>query len=75
MMPGLHWDDVHELDYNEERKKCLFEVKREKFLSEENGYVSKNQLLSIKLPEMKEYNIIGEIPAGRLFVMKTRSTG
>jgi hypothetical protein len=54
-----NWDAAHGLDHNEERKKCLFEVKREKFFSEQNGYVSKNQLLSIKLPEMKEYNIIG----------------
>lgn len=64
-MPVLNWDDAHELDYNGERKKCLFEVKREKFFSEKNGYISKNQLLSIKPPEMKEYNIIGEIPAKR----------
>ncbi|MDR1180099.1 MAG: hypothetical protein LBK44_06305 [Spirochaetales bacterium] len=68
MMPVLYWDDAQELDYNEERKKCLFEVKREKFLSEENGYISKNQLLSIKLPEMQEYNILGEIPADRPLV-------
>jgi hypothetical protein len=54
MMPVLYWDDAHELDYTEEKKKCLFEVKREKFFSEETGYISKNQLLSIKSPGMKD---------------------
>jgi hypothetical protein len=61
----VQWNEVGRLNLIQERKKCQFDVKREKFYSEESCYVAKNQLLSIKLPGKDEFEIIGEVPSQR----------
>jgi len=67
-MSVLSWADVKELDIAEEREKCAFEVKRENLHSDINGLSSKYKLVSVKMPDEKDFVRLGEIHANRPFI-------
>jgi hypothetical protein len=62
------WNSISELAVAEAKKPCLFDVTRDKLVSEDGRYVSKHELLSIKSLNTNESMILGEVPAKRPFI-------
>jgi hypothetical protein len=59
---------VKELDIQEARKACAFEVRREDMFSDENNLQSKFKMVSVKMLDEDEFVRLGEVNQNRPFI-------
>jgi hypothetical protein len=63
------WKNLKELSVEEEKELCTFDIRRERQISEDGGYISRYQAVSAKLNGNEVYEVLSEVPAKRHFIL------